>query len=141
MAAISRPAGSKSACWNTSARSAWPVARRCSVSAIAISFCISPAASAACRTPGWSRWTGAPSGRDAELPVDRKLYAELIRAELGEYLAAQSDRFDLIVSADTLVYFGALEPVLAAAAKGRGALLVAMCSGRQRVGRECDTQV
>jgi predicted TPR repeat methyltransferase len=46
----------------------------------------------------------------------RKLYAELIRAELGEYLAAQNDRFDLIVSADTLVYFGALEPVLAAAA-------------------------
>ncbi len=46
----------------------------------------------------------------------RKLYAELVRAELGEYLAAQNDRFDLIVSADTLVYFGALEPVLAAAA-------------------------
>ncbi|MBS0394489.1 MAG: tetratricopeptide repeat protein [Proteobacteria bacterium] len=43
-------------------------------------------------------------------------YDELVRAELGAYLAAQPGRFDVIVSADTLCYFGDLGPVLAAAA-------------------------
>ena len=35
---------------------------------------------------------------------------------MTEYLRAAPDAFDVIVSADTLVYFGALEDVLAAAA-------------------------
>jgi predicted TPR repeat methyltransferase len=43
-------------------------------------------------------------------------YDELVHAELTEYLAGCSERFELIVSADTLVYFGALEGVLRAAA-------------------------
>ncbi len=37
------------------------------------------------------------------------------KAELTAYLADHPEAFDLIVSADTLVYFGALEPVLDAA--------------------------
>jgi predicted TPR repeat methyltransferase len=35
---------------------------------------------------------------------------------LNEYLRRHTETFDLIVSADTLVYFGDLKPVLAAAA-------------------------
>jgi len=46
----------------------------------------------------------------------KHVYAALERAELTEYLRDHSEAFDLIVSADTLVYFGDLEGVLAAAA-------------------------
>jgi predicted TPR repeat methyltransferase len=46
----------------------------------------------------------------------RNLYDELIRRELTAYLRAAGDSFDVIVSADTLVYFGPLEDVVAAAA-------------------------
>jgi predicted TPR repeat methyltransferase len=46
---------------------------------------------------------------------ERHLYDELVRAELTEYMRAHPGTFDLIVSADTLVYFGALEEVLSAA--------------------------
>lgn len=52
----------------------------------------------------------------------RGLYDELVKAELTAYLEAQHERFDLIVSADTLVYFGSLGPVLSAAAS-------ALCPG------------
>jgi predicted TPR repeat methyltransferase len=47
---------------------------------------------------------------------DRQAYHELVVAELTGYLQSQPAKFDLIVSADTLVYFGALEEVIAAAA-------------------------
>jgi predicted TPR repeat methyltransferase len=43
-------------------------------------------------------------------------YDELVQAELTEYLASQRQRFELIVSADTLCYFGPLTAVLGAAA-------------------------
>ncbi len=43
-------------------------------------------------------------------------YDELVTAELTAFLAARPQTYDLIVSADTLVYFGALETVFAAAA-------------------------
>jgi predicted TPR repeat methyltransferase len=43
------------------------------------------------------------------------LYDELIVAELTQYLLAQQAEFELIVSADTLCYFGKLEEVLSAA--------------------------
>lgn len=43
-------------------------------------------------------------------------YDELVQAELTSYLECARGRFDLIVSADTLVYFGALEAVSSAAA-------------------------
>jgi predicted TPR repeat methyltransferase len=46
----------------------------------------------------------------------RKTYDELIEAELATWLARQRPVYDLIVSADTLCYFGTLEPVLSGAA-------------------------
>jgi len=46
----------------------------------------------------------------------KNVYDELVEAELTAYLQQQPDVFDVIVSADTLVYFGALEAVAAAAA-------------------------
>ena len=47
---------------------------------------------------------------------EKNVYDALVKAELTEYLRDNSEAFDLIVSADTLVYFGDLEGVLAAAA-------------------------
>jgi predicted TPR repeat methyltransferase len=46
----------------------------------------------------------------------RNLYDALVNAELTEYLRGNRAAFDVIVSADTLVYFGDLEGVLSAAA-------------------------
>jgi predicted TPR repeat methyltransferase len=48
--------------------------------------------------------------------TEKGVYDETLQAELTQYLAEHPDAFDLIVSADTLVYFGALEDVAAAAA-------------------------
>lgn len=42
-------------------------------------------------------------------------YDELVKAELTGYLERRPAMFDVVVSADTLVYFGDLEPVFAAA--------------------------
>ena len=47
---------------------------------------------------------------------EKHVYDDLVRAELTEYLRGSVGAFDLIISADTLVYFGGLEDVLAAAA-------------------------
>jgi predicted TPR repeat methyltransferase len=44
----------------------------------------------------------------------RRVYEELIEAELVQYLAQRPSSFDLIVSSDTLVYFGDLNPFLQA---------------------------
>jgi predicted TPR repeat methyltransferase len=46
----------------------------------------------------------------------RRVYDELVAAELGAYMSAHPATFDVVLSADTLVYFGALEDVLRAAA-------------------------
>jgi predicted TPR repeat methyltransferase len=46
----------------------------------------------------------------------RDCYRRLDEAELGAWLAAHPDSYDLIVSADTLCYFGVLDEVVAAAA-------------------------
>ncbi|HEY7208417.1 MAG TPA: tetratricopeptide repeat protein [Gaiellaceae bacterium] len=46
----------------------------------------------------------------------RNVYDELARRELTAYLRDSPDAFDVIVSADTLVYFGRLDEVAAAAA-------------------------
>jgi predicted TPR repeat methyltransferase len=56
----------------------------------------------------------------------RHLYDELIQAELTAYLAAHPGGYDLVASADTLVYFGDLGPAFqaAAAALRPGGLLV-----------------
>ena len=56
------------------------------------------------------------SGRMLAKAQEKQSYDELTRAELTGYLAAHSDAFDVVVSADTLVYFGALEEVAKAAA-------------------------
>ena len=50
------------------------------------------------------------------LAKDKHLYDALIRRELTDYMSGQPARFDVIVSADTLVYFGDLGSVVAAAA-------------------------
>jgi predicted TPR repeat methyltransferase len=46
----------------------------------------------------------------------RGTYDDLIEAELSAWLASQRQAYDVIVSADTLCYFGALDVVVAAAA-------------------------
>ena len=56
------------------------------------------------------------SPRMIERARTRGDYDELVVAELTAFLAARTAAYDLIVSADTLVYFGRLEPVLTAAA-------------------------
>jgi predicted TPR repeat methyltransferase len=57
------------------------------------------------------------SGNMLALARQRGVYDELVKAELTAYLQGlTAPTFDAIVSADTLVYFGALEPVLTAAA-------------------------
>jgi predicted TPR repeat methyltransferase len=48
--------------------------------------------------------------------AQKNVYDELCRAELTGFLAAHPATFDVVVSADTLVYFGALEQVSGAAA-------------------------
>ncbi|TVS12267.1 MAG: tetratricopeptide repeat protein [Planctomycetaceae bacterium] len=45
----------------------------------------------------------------------RQAYDELVEAELTSYMRQYAGSFDIIVSADTLVYFGDLDPVLSAA--------------------------
>jgi len=47
---------------------------------------------------------------------DKNVYQELVKAELTEYLRDNSETFDLIVSSDTLVYFGDLIDLIAALA-------------------------
>jgi predicted TPR repeat methyltransferase len=47
---------------------------------------------------------------------EKGVYDDLLKAELTEYLGAHAAQFDVIISADTLVYFGDLDGVLAAAA-------------------------
>jgi predicted TPR repeat methyltransferase len=48
---------------------------------------------------------------------ERGVYDDLVKGELTAYLQGHLDAFDVIISADTLVYFGALEEVVAAAAQ------------------------
>ena len=47
---------------------------------------------------------------------ERNLYDELIESELTDYLSRSLRTFDVIISADTLIYFGDLTSVLTAAA-------------------------
>ena len=56
----------------------------------------------------------------------RDVYDDLARCELTAYLRNQTGAFDVIVSADTLVYFGPLDEVVSAAGKAlrtRGLLI------------------
>lgn len=56
------------------------------------------------------------SGGMLERAHARGLYDGLHQAELTDYLGQQTGRYSLVVSADTLVYFGDLAPVMRAAA-------------------------
>jgi predicted TPR repeat methyltransferase len=57
------------------------------------------------------------SGGMLEQARARNVYDELVKSELTAYIARCGEAFDVIVSADTLVYFGPLDTVAAAAAK------------------------
>ena len=57
------------------------------------------------------------SGRMLAQARDKNVYDELIQRELTSYLRDSPAVFDAIVSADTLVYFGPLRDVVAAAAR------------------------
>src|SRR5688572_6667937 len=48
---------------------------------------------------------------------EKRVYDELFRWELTAFLEDHVDEYDVITSADTLVYFGGLEAVIAAAAR------------------------
>jgi len=66
-------------------------------------------------------WAARLAGCDLSVGMLRRArprgcYDVLHRAELGHYLATQPAAFDLVVSADTLCYFGDLREVLVAAA-------------------------
>jgi predicted TPR repeat methyltransferase len=56
------------------------------------------------------------SGRMLVQARERQVYDELVQVELTAYLRACRAAFDVILSADTLVYFGPLEEVVSAAA-------------------------
>ncbi|MBF0566546.1 MAG: tetratricopeptide repeat protein [Nitrospirae bacterium] len=63
--------------------------------------------------PYISRLTGVDlSARMLSMAAKRGVYNELVKEELTSYLSRHSYTFDLIVSADTLIYFGALEELL-----------------------------
>jgi predicted TPR repeat methyltransferase len=63
------------------------------------------------------RLTGVDlSAKMLEKAGARQTYDELTKAELTSYLRSRPAAFDLMVCADTLCYFGALEDVVAAAA-------------------------
>lgn len=47
----------------------------------------------------------------------KSVYDELVKQELTEYLRRRRAEFDLIVSADTLVYFGSLQEIISVAAE------------------------
>lgn len=55
------------------------------------------------------------SPRMMEKAVKRAVYDETVAAELAGYLRSSPQKFDVIASSDTLVYFGDLRDVLAAA--------------------------
>ncbi len=56
------------------------------------------------------------SSKMVELAARTDLYDELLVGELVGFMEARESVFDLIISADTLVYFGALDHALKAAA-------------------------
>ena len=77
--------------------------------------------------PYVSRLTGVDlSARMLDAARLRGVYHELVKGELTGYIESHADRYDLIVSADTLCYFGRLDPVLDAACRALhdGGLLV-----------------
>ncbi len=58
------------------------------------------------------------SGRMLERAAEKHVYDELHKSELVTFIQNHPDEYDLIVSADTLVYFGELEDAVNAMAAG-----------------------
>jgi predicted TPR repeat methyltransferase len=66
------------------------------------------------------RWARTLVGCDLsagmlERAAPRRVYDQLVKAELVQFLVERPAAFDVLVSADTLIYFGELGPMLAAA--------------------------
>ena len=79
-----------------------------------------PGAARACAVRWLRRTRGDLTGVDLsagmlEQAKAKQVYDELVQGELTQFLQGRPAAFDLIVSADTLVYFGDLEDVAAAA--------------------------
>lgn len=70
--------------------------------------------------------------------ADKRVYDELAQGELTEYLRRHADAFDLIVSADTLVYFGDLSGVMAAAARALHPAGLLVFTLEDAAGRDAD---
>ncbi len=106
------------------------------------STCSTPGAAPGCAgrwcAPYARRLTGVDlSGRMLDRrPREKQVYDELVKGELTGYLRQHPGAFDVIVSADTLVYFGALDEVFAAAAAALrpGGLLIFTRGRRSRRG-------
>ena len=67
-----------------------------------------------------SDWTRELVGVDLsqkmlEKAARRQLYDELVTADLVDYLSGSTDLFDLMISADVFIYFGALDALLGGA--------------------------
>jgi len=74
-----------------------------------------------------------------ELARQRGLYDELVKAELTQYLEVTTKRYNTIISADTLVYFGELAPVIRAAARALAADGVFIATLEHCADSECRT--
>jgi predicted TPR repeat methyltransferase len=69
---------------------------------------------------------------------EKGVYDALLKTELTEYLRDNREAFDLIVSADTLVYFGDLRGVAAAAARALRPMGLLVFTLEHAVGAEAD---
>lgn len=64
-----------------------------------------------------------------------QVYDELVKAEITKYLSSNKDKFDLIISADVLTYFGVLENVFngfAEALKNEGKIVVTVTKSPEK---------
>lgn len=70
----------------------------------------------------------------------KELYDELVEGELTEFLQQRPAAFDLLVSGDTLIYLGQLEPLFGAAAQAlrQGGALIVTVERKTDVGSSAD---
>lgn len=74
------------------------------------------------------RLTGVDlSQRSLAVAAQKKIYDDLVKAELTDYLSRSAAAYDVVAMADTLIYFGRLEELFQAVASalGAGGILVA----------------
>jgi predicted TPR repeat methyltransferase len=82
--------------------------------------------------PYASRLTGVDlSERMLTRAAGRQTYDALVQAELTAFLTAREQGFDLIVAADLLIYFGALEDLLTAARRALAPGGMLLCAAEQ----------